>query len=79
MHKIFFMLTAVGLQLILRKRITLLINLRHVQVVVRLTLHLLLLLLLLLRIELGILTERNDRWIDPVGKAVAKACSNRIL
>lgn len=72
------MLTAVGLQLILRKRITLLINLRHVQVVVRLTLHLLLL-LLLLRIELGILTERNDRWIDPVGKAVAKACSNRIL
>lgn len=78
MHKIFFMLTAVGLQLILRKRITLLINLRHVQVVVRLTLHLLLL-LLLLRIELGILTERNDRWIDPVGKAVAKACSNRIL
>lgn len=76
MHKIFFILTAVGLQLTLRKRITLLINLRHVQVVVGLTLHLL---LLLLWIELRILTERNNRWIDPVGKAIAKACSDRIL
>lgn len=56
------------LQLILRKRITLLIHLRHVQVVVGLGLRL----LLLLWIK-WILSERHDRWVDPLIEAIAKA------
>lgn len=45
---------------ILRKRITLLINLRHEQIVVGLVLSL----LLLLGIELWVLTERHDRRVE---------------
>lgn len=60
MHKILLYVHPSRTMRILRKRITLLINLRHEQIVVGLVLSL----LLLLGIELWVLTERHDRRVE---------------